>query len=107
MEVMVMARERLKLMLNQVTEAMVMVDMVMEEAMEVMVDTEAMGVMVMARERLKLMLNQVTEAMVMVDMVMEEAMEVMVDTEADAEPGYRSYGYGGYGYGRSYGGYGG
>merc|ERR1719394_1596569 len=84
MEVMVMARERLKLMLNQVTEAMVMVDMVMEEAMEVMVDTEAMEVMVMARERLKLMLNQVTEAMVMVDMVMEEAMEVMVDTEAMA-----------------------
>merc|ERR1712227_362789 len=93
----VMARERLKLMLNQAIGAMDMV--VMEEAMEVMVDTEATVVMVMAREMLKLMLSQVTEAMeVMVmareklklnqvteamDMVvMEEAMEVMVDTEA-------------------------
>merc|ERR1711983_267894 len=50
---------------------------VMEEAMEVMVDTEVMEVMVMGRERLKL--SQVIEAMVM---VMEEVMEVMVDTEA-------------------------
>ena len=41
MEVMVMARERLKL--NQDTEAMVMVVMDMEEVMEVMVDTEAMA----------------------------------------------------------------
>merc|ERR1719270_136607 len=78
MEAMVMARERLKLMLSLVTEAMDMV--VMEEAMEVMVDTEVMEVMVMARERLKL--SQVTEAMAMVVMVMEEVMEVMVDTEA-------------------------
>merc|ERR1712112_279347 len=77
MEAMVMARERLKLMLSLVTEAMVMV---MEEVMEVMVDTEAMEDMVMARERLKL--SQVTEAMAMVVMVMEEVMEVMVDTEA-------------------------
>merc|ERR1719270_120473 len=75
MEAMVMARERLKLMLSLVTEAMDMV--VMEEAMEVMVDTEVMEVMVMGRESLKLC--RVTEAMVM---VMEEVMEVMVDTEA-------------------------
>merc|ERR1711915_648461 len=82
-EAMVMARERLKLMLSQDTEAMDMV--VMEEAMEVMVDTEAM---VMARERLRL--SQVTEAMDMV--VMEEVMEVMVDTEAmDMESKYILY----------------
>merc|ERR1712113_913323 len=74
-EAMVMARERLKLMLSLVTEAMDMV--VMEEAMEVMVDTEVMEVMVMGRERLKL--SQAIEAVVM---VMEEVMEVMVDTEA-------------------------
>ena len=49
----------------------------MEEAIEVMVDTEVMEVMVIARERL--MLSQVTEATVIVDM---EALEVMVDTEA-------------------------
>merc|ERR1719445_685903 len=73
--------QRLKLMLNQVTEAMDMVVMVMAEAMEVMVDTEAMEVMDMARERLKPMLSQDTEAMDMVVMVMAEAMEVMVDTE--------------------------
>merc|ERR1711868_237135 len=78
MEAMVMARERLKLMLSLVTEAMDMV--VMEEAVDVMVDTEVMEVMVMGRERLKL--SQVTEAMAMVVMVMEEVMEVMVDTEA-------------------------
>merc|ERR1712130_400723 len=99
MEVMDMARERLKLMLSQDTEAMDMVVMVMAEAMEVMVDTEAMEVMDMARERLKLsqvteamedmdmardllMLSQVIEAMDMVVMVMAEAMVVMVDTEA-------------------------
>merc|ERR1712227_941818 len=81
MVVMDMARERLKLMLSQDTEAMDMVVMVMAEAMEVMVDTEAMEVMDMARERLKLMLNQVTEAMDMVVMDMAEAMVVMVDTE--------------------------
>merc|ERR1711931_361879 len=80
MEVMDMARERLKL--SQVTEAMDMVVMVMAEAMVVMVDTEAMEVMDMARERLKLMLSQDTEAMDMVVMVMAEAMVVMVDTEA-------------------------
>merc|ERR1712131_219567 len=77
-EAMDMVRERLKLklMLSQDTEAMVM-----EEVMEVMVDTEAMD---MERERLKLMLSQDTEAM-----VMEEAMEVMVDTEAmDMESKY-------------------
>ena len=69
-------------MLSLVIEAMVMEVMDMEEAMEDMVDTEAMEVMVMARERLKL--NQDTEAMVMVVMDMEEVMEVMVDTEAMA-----------------------
>ena len=84
-EAMDMAREKLKLMLSQVTEAMAMVVMVvMEEAMEVMVDTEATD---MARERLKLMLSQDTEAM-----VMEEVMEVMVDTEAmDMESKYIFY----------------
>merc|ERR1712227_369556 len=81
MVVMDMARERLKLMLSQDTEAMDMVVMVMAEAMEVMVDTEAMEVMDMARERLKLMLNQVTEAMDMVVMDMAEAMVVMEDMD--------------------------
>merc|ERR1719348_1353841 len=53
--------------------------MVTEEAMEGMVDTEAMD---MAREKLKLKLSQAIEAMDMAVMVTEEAMEVMVDTEA-------------------------
>merc|ERR1719348_1479146 len=80
MEVMDMARERLKLMLSQDIEATDMVVMVMAEAMVVMVDTEAMEVMDMARGLL--MLSQDIEAMVMVVMVMAEAMVVMVDTEA-------------------------
>merc|ERR1719310_560697 len=80
MEVMDMARERLKLMLSQVIEATDMVVMVMAEAMEVMVDTEVMEDMDMAKDLL--MLSQDTEAMDMVVMVMAEAMVVMVDTEA-------------------------
>ena len=76
---------------------------VMEEVIEVMLDTEAMDrarerlkliqdidamvFMVMAKERLKLMLSQDIEAMVMV--VMEEAMEVKVDTEAMAREGLK------------------
>ena len=59
------AREGLKL--SQVIEAMAV--MVMEEVMEVMLDTVAMD-----RAREKLMLSQDTEAMVV--MVMEEVMEV-------------------------------
>merc|ERR1719310_2436463 len=95
MVVMDMARERLKLMLSQDTEAMDMV--VMEEVMEGMVDTEAMVVMDMEREMLKRMLNQDTEAMDMV--VMDMAGDLLMlsqDTEAMDM---------GYGYGRSYGGY--
>ena len=45
----------------------------MEEAMEVMVDTEAIA---MARERLKMMPSQAKEVMVMSVMVLEEAMAV-------------------------------
>merc|ERR1712035_156375 len=56
--------------------------MVMEDLMEVMVDTEATEVMDMERERLKLMLSQVMDMVVMVDTVMEDLMEVMVVTEA-------------------------
>merc|ERR1712130_943157 len=90
MEVMVMARERLKLLLvmEEAMEAME-VDMVvvMEVILEAMVvamevtPEEAMEVvmvmaMAMERERLKLMLNQATDML-----VMEAAMEDMVDTE--------------------------
>merc|ERR1711972_309557 len=70
MVVMVMERERLKLMLSQ---DMVMEVMDMEDHIEVMEDIEAMEAMVMERE----MLSQV-----MVMVVMEDLMEVMVDTEA-------------------------
>merc|ERR1712130_247490 len=93
MEVMVMARERLKLLLvmEEATEAME-VDMVgvmevtPEEAMEVVM----VMVMAMERERLKLKLNQATDTEVMVVamevmedivLVMEAAMEDMADTE--------------------------
>merc|ERR1711872_125882 len=75
MVVMVMERERLKLMLSQVMVTEVMVVMVMEDLMEVMEDTEAM--VDMERERLKL-----SQDMVMEVMDMEDHMEVMVDTEA-------------------------
>merc|ERR1711868_310961 len=74
MEAMDMARERLKLMLNQVTEAMDMVVMDMAEAMVVMVDTEVMEDMDMAKDLL--MLSQVIEAMDMVVMVDTEAMDM-------------------------------
>merc|ERR1712233_212551 len=104
MEVMVMARERLKLLLvmEEATEAME-VDMVgvMEFILEAMVAAtevtpeeamEVVMVMVMAmeRERLKLKLNQATDTEVMVVamevmedivLVMEAAMEDMADTE--------------------------
>merc|ERR1712130_710303 len=104
MEVMVMARERLKLLLvmEEATEAME-VDMVgvMEVILEAMVAAtevtpeeamEVVMVMVMAmeRERLKLKLSQATDTEVMVVamevmedivLVMEAAMEDMADTE--------------------------
>merc|ERR1711926_32743 len=69
MEVMVMERERLRLIQD-----MVMEGMDMEALMEVMVDIEAIVVMDMERE----MLSQVMDMVVMEDMVMEDLM----DTEA-------------------------
>merc|ERR1712113_978717 len=87
-EVMDMERERLKLMLSQVMDMVVMVDTVMEDLMEVMVVTEAMEVMVMERE----MLSQVMD---MVDMVMEDLMVVteatdMVVTVMESRPTSKS-----------------
>merc|ERR1712130_546536 len=69
---MVMARERLKLLLvmEEATEA------TPEEAMEVVM----VMVMAMERERLKLKLNQATDTEGIV-LVMEAAMEDMADTE--------------------------
>jgi len=58
----------------------VMEDMVMEDPMEVMADTEAMVDMDMEREMLRL--SQDMDMVVMEDMVMEDLMEVMVVTEA-------------------------
>merc|ERR1711915_922401 len=90
MEVMVMARERLKLLLVM-EEAMEAMEVDMVAVMEVTPE-EVMEVMVMAmeRERLKLKLSQATVMEVMavamdvmedIVLVMEEAMEDMVDTE--------------------------
>merc|ERR1719283_585604 len=80
--------ERLKLMLSQVMDMVVMVDTVMGDLMEVMVDTEAMEVMVMERE----MLSQVMD---MVDIVMEDLMVVteatdMVVTVMESRPTSKS-----------------
>merc|ERR1719348_2030062 len=85
---MVMARERLKLLLvmeeaMEATEAdmVAVMEVTLEEVMEVMV-------MAMERERLKLMLNQATDMEVMavamevmedIVLVMEEVMEAMAD----------------------------
>merc|ERR1712228_339723 len=74
-EVMDMERGKLRLMLSQVTDMVVMEDTVMEDLMEVMAVTEAMEVMDMERETL-------SQVMDMVVMVMEDLMEVMVVTEA-------------------------
>merc|ERR1719348_2253539 len=87
---MVMARERLKLLLVM-EEAMEATEADMVAVMEVTPEevTEVM-VMAMERERLKLMLNQATDMEVLavamevmedIVLVMEEVMEAMVDME--------------------------
>merc|ERR1712227_8404 len=88
MEVMVMEREKLRLMLSQAMDTDLMVMEVMADLMEDMEDTEAMEVMVMEREKLRLMLSQAmdTDLMVMEVMVdLMEDMEVMVIEVMDME----------------------